>query len=448
MKYSLLLFGILFLVTPELSFLDVLPDFIGLLLLSKALSYLSEISPSAESAVQLLRRGALISGIQCAFILPMMSVTVSDSALQLLFVVVFHLLRLLYLIPAFRDLFAALRYLSDKHGTSLPLLSVLSVFAPIALVCHTALTILPQLVFLKVEEFGVRYPLTADVGANGRTTYQTLLHFSLLSSLLLFTLWSLLFIVFFVSLKRKREWNQSIREAVAAAPRSLSKAVLSSVKPSLSLLTAAAFCSVVLSLDGLPLLPPALAPFLLFLAMGRLSKVSLKGKKRTFRFLPILGAVAGLLLHLFLYIFCEMYGETALYDFASVERPFSLPMTMEIVYSIFMILTQLAFYPQLRQLIREHTGCFWESAYLTHNSLVGKEQAHQLFSLRLLTLLSVIHSLTGTLSYAVLYTHPTYQILNTLFGLAVAIFASSLYAQILSSVKEKYADESVRSESN
>lgn len=444
MKLSLLIIGSLFLLTPELSFLDVLPDFIGLLLIAKALSPLSEISPSAESATQKFRKAALVSVVQFAFLLPMISVTVSDGAMQLLFVAVFHLLRLIFVLPAFHDLFASLRYLFDKHGSTSRLLPAVSVFVPIALLTHSALTLLPQLVYLKVEEFGVRYPLTADAGRNGMTTYQTLLRFSLIASAILLGIWLISMTAYYVSIARNKDFRSYLLRAIAASPRSLSKTVLSTVRPSLSLLTTAAFCSVVLTLDGLPLIPPALAPFLQFIALGRLSKILTKGKGG--RVFPLLGGIAGLLLHLGLYMFCEVNHETALIDFATAERYFRLPMTLDVIYSVLSIFTALCLYRKLRALIHEHSGAFWEGAYLTHNSLVGKEKARQLFSLLVVTVLSILHSLTSTISYYYLYSHPTYRLINSLFGLIVAIASCALYHRILLSVQEKYSDNSAKTE--
>lgn len=438
MKYSLLIAGLVFLFNPEYSFFDILPDFIGLLMIARAIEPLTDISPSAENAAKCFKKAALASGIQCAFLLPMMSITAIDNACHLVFTFAGLLARMLFLLPAFKDFFASLRYFSDKHAVKTKVVDLASTFTSLFVFSHTLLTVLPQCVYLQVQEFGIRYPLTADRTSHGMTTYQELTHFSIILTFVLGTIWLVALSSCLLSLKRNKALNHGIAADIAVVPHSVTKTVLRSAKPAIYLLIFAAFATVACTVDGLPLLPPLLAPILYLLAIRRMERILTP--KRRIPLTLIFAASAGIALHLALYEFCSIHHETALYNFAQVKTAFLLPLATEILYCILMIASQLCLRSRIRRLIVEHTGIYWENAYISHNARIGKEKQRQLFFLDFSTVLFCLLLISNSVSYYYLYLTPTYRLINTGFGVFVASLGASLYASILSSIQDKYSD--------
>ena len=96
-----------FLFNPNVSIIDVLPDFIGYMLLCGALTRIADLNDYLYDAVKIFKRMILIDAGKWLAIFWTFSMTVVDqkNSSILLFTFVFSLLELLFLLPAYKKLF-------------------------------------------------------------------------------------------------------------------------------------------------------------------------------------------------------------------------------------------------------------------------------------------------------------------------------------------------------
>ena len=113
----LLCLSFLFLFNPNLIVVDLLPDFIGYLLLCAALVRLSDLNGTIEEAVSGFKKMTLIDGAKWIAIVWIFGISEVDeqTSSMLLWSTVFCILELIFAIPAFSKLFSGLSALGDFH---------------------------------------------------------------------------------------------------------------------------------------------------------------------------------------------------------------------------------------------------------------------------------------------------------------------------------------------
>lgn len=438
MKYTSLIFGFLFFANPYLGPFDLLPDFIGLLLIARAIKAVSDVSPSAEAAIASFKKAAIVSGAQIAIYIPLLTVISTEPSFNLLYSTAFAVLRMVFLIPAFNELFNSLHYFSEKSASNAKFLRPFRIVTIAFTVFHCIFSALPEIVYVKV----VMVP--NDTGL-GYTSYFPLGHFRtgvmvLCAAVVLVV--GLFWFVYSVSainkLKHDKAFNEAIVHDISLAERSAKKTVLKSLNPTAFLLCAAAFTSFTYFVDGRPLIPPYLAPVLHAIAIGYMRNMCLKKVSRGF---SIAAAVFGLFLQLASEMFAAVSHEIALFAFEDVKNRFAFVLLFDAIYTVLMILSLIMVCRAVCILIKEHTGLFWENAFITHNAKVGRDKLNQLFSAIALTVLSSLSLLFSFVSYAVIYVHPILNLISVAVSLAIGIAVSSLIASIKTSVTEKYTTD-------
>ena len=110
--------ALVFLFNPNVGLVDFLPDFIGYMLLCRALSRLSLIDDRMDDAHRLLRRMVYITVARfSALFVTFGFVPYSDRAtMMLLLSFVFDVMELYTVIPALLKLSDGILYLSERHG--------------------------------------------------------------------------------------------------------------------------------------------------------------------------------------------------------------------------------------------------------------------------------------------------------------------------------------------
>ncbi len=441
MNYRLLVLGLIFLFNPEITIIDLIPDFIGFLLIAKAMAPLSAVSPSAENAVTLFRKLAAVSGVQMLAVLPMMSVSASEPSMTLLFTTGFAVVSMLYLLPAIRDLFQSIRYFSEREAVRVRGIGFVKGFTFLSFLLRYVLALLPETVYLYADEersflYGTPiYPLV-----------EYRMGITLLSAILSFLVglvWLFAILIFIKNLKRNAALNEGIAREIASAPHSVSKTILSSVRPALLLLTVASFCTVGYTIDGMPLIPSAASPILILTAMILLRRILSLSKRNLV--LPTLASVIGLLSYGSVYHFSKTYHVWSTVGFDTIKKHFLLPAATELISAVLLVLCLVfCVAPALRQLIDRHTGAFWEAAYLSHNSSVARERRRLQFGVSLSVTLLSVSALLRAVSYALYYQYPLLQFIAAFLGLGGALYTAFLLSSIRQSVHEKYTDASSR----
>ncbi len=125
--YTAIIISLAFLCNPNFHTVDILPDFIGYLLMATAIGHAAEIAPYFAEIKTGLYRLALITFIKLPATLVMYGNMYAGRDIVPLFVLVFSILELLCLIPLIANAYAGLSYLGQR-GNVKALLSPVSFF--------------------------------------------------------------------------------------------------------------------------------------------------------------------------------------------------------------------------------------------------------------------------------------------------------------------------------
>ncbi len=118
MGFKYLIWGCVFFFLPNLSFIDILPDFIGCILILKGLSKISDLAPKLYDAKELFKKVLCISLVQFAVMFMAFSWLKTDAGLILVASFVFAVLDLIFLLPAFRNLLDGILYLGNRTNSA------------------------------------------------------------------------------------------------------------------------------------------------------------------------------------------------------------------------------------------------------------------------------------------------------------------------------------------
>ncbi len=441
MKYCLFLFGLFFLINPYFWVIDILPDFIGLLIMAKAISRLNDISPSIEAASKGFKKAAALSIAQLGLLIPMIPIVNSDPTFNLVFSFCFNIIRIIFLIPALHELFNGLIYFSERHAVSKAVsvtgLKTMRTAMQIYFILHALLAMFPESVYLlKVNDSGLTssfeeiYPL-----AYTRTGVMFL-------SAALVVLISLVFYiaacVYFLKLRRKADFNRGIESDIGSYVRSEKKRIMSAIKPAITCFIISCFASVCFLIDGKQIIPPYFAPILHIAVITYLRKILNKKVTRAF---SIVATVVAFPLQLFNELFASMYHETASFAFSHVKTQFMFPFSLNVIYTFFLVLSSLCVGIALYRMIKEHTGLFWESEYVTHNSKAANEKLALLRWSVVLTIAYFGTAIFNCFAFGKQYDKPMLINYAAILTIIVAICASILYSMVRTSVLEKYSTE-------
>ncbi len=112
MKIGYILAGMIFLFNPHINIIDILPDVIGYILILLGLSKISDLERNLLSAKKRFLKLAWLSAAKLACILIL---SIFDATLYLIFTFCFGLLEVLWMVPAFADLFQGISFLEQRY---------------------------------------------------------------------------------------------------------------------------------------------------------------------------------------------------------------------------------------------------------------------------------------------------------------------------------------------
>ncbi|MBQ8174483.1 MAG: hypothetical protein IJ009_03680 [Clostridia bacterium] len=134
-----------FLFNPNITILDVLPDFIGYLLILWGISGLRDIIPHFEEATVALRRLLWMTALRLPAFFVMMGQVRTNGEFRTLVALCFGIVELILLFPFIREFFAGMDYIGERFGAISP---IDRRAARARRACYIALTAKPILAFL------------------------------------------------------------------------------------------------------------------------------------------------------------------------------------------------------------------------------------------------------------------------------------------------------------
>ena len=441
MKYRLFLFGLFFLINPYFWVIDILPDFIGLLIMAKAIKSLTEISPSMEAASVGFKRVAALSIAQLGLIIPMITMVNSDPTFNMVFSFCFNILRIIILIPALHELFNGFIYFAQRHAekedaVSVAKLKITRTLMQIYVIVHCFLSSFPEVVYFKVNDSGLTDNLEEIYPLMPYRLGIMVLCAGIVA--IISVIWYLYACVFFSCLRKKTVLNRGITSDISSYIRTEKKRIMSSLKPALTCFKLACFCAVCYYIDGKALIPPYFAPILHIAVISSLNKILDKKITRAF---SIVAVVISPPLQLFSEFFASQYHEMASFAFSEIKSKFMFPYYINMAYTLFLVFSTICVGIALYRAIRQHTGLFWESPYVTHNRKTANEKLRQGRISILLTAAFSILALFNLCSYRNMYDKPILNTVALAVGIALSVCVSLFYTTVRNSVLEKYSTE-------
>ncbi len=425
MKYHLLILGLLFLFNPEVTIFDLLPDFIGFLLIAKALAPLAPLSPSAESAVEKFRKLAAISGIKVVAILPMMSLSSTEPEITMVFTAAFAILSAIYLFPAFSDLFASISYFAERYQTQVKGTSFVKPFTYVSFLLRYGLAFFPETVYLNVDETMSEIYQTPVYPWEPFRTGITVLAVSL--SLIIGIVWLIVVLIYVGRLKKNHMLNDGIARDRTSASVPFGKVLLSSTKPALLLLTFSAFAVIAFHIDGVPLLPAAVCPLLILVAVLYVKRPL--GLSNRCWILPAASFAFGIYSHFSVMSFCEAHHDRATIEFAPYQQAFLKPFVTETIASLLQAACFLfCVMPLVRKLIVSQRTEPSGTVPMTIGSSDKREQFRLSFLCIAMTIFAVLYGVAKSISYWFFYRYHGGRFLVTTVGLAFGLLAWYLFS--------------------
>jgi hypothetical protein len=434
MHYSLLILGLLFLWNPEVTIFDLFPDFIGCLLIAKAIAPLEPLSSSAESAGNKFRKLAAISGIKTAALFPMMTLFSTEKEVTMLFTAGFAILTAIYLIPAFSDLFATVTYFADRSQTSVKGTAFLRGFTILSILLRYAFAFFPETVYVNVDESAsVLYGQSIYPWEPYRMGMTVL---AVLFSLIVGIAWLIAILSYVKRLKRHRAFNDGIALDLATVSIPFGKQMLAATNPTLLLLVFASFATVSFHIDGLPILPAALSPLLILIAVFYVKKPLALGSR--YLVLPTVSFCFGLYSHFTVNTFSKACHDHATIDFDPYTNAFLKPFVTETVSALLQAACFLfCVLPILRKLIATERPSLGEraSVFTAHDK---REQLRLSFLAVTFTVFTVLYGIGKSVAYWFFYRSHGGRFLATGVGVAIGVLAWYLMSCLRQRLQDVY----------
>lgn len=435
MRLATFLLGLFFLITPEVSTFDILPDFIGCILMLRGLGKLSDISGSAEEAVKCIRRIITLSAVKTLLFFPLVSVASTDPAFYLVSATVFAILELIFIYPMFHHIFDSVDYFADRYDKTAPRTVKIRLFTDIFFILKAALSVLPETVYLATSENNL-YDTTVYPHAYMKMGVAAV---SVLLTLVIGVVWYICALKFFKRIQKNVTIVSNLKNEIANYREPASILVTSSVKTSFLLLSLAAFSAAAISIDGVTLIPEIVSPVLILFAIHFLKKVT--SVSLNAKISAIFSTVCGAAAYTSVAVFANKYHDLANANFDLAKEYFPLPAIIQFIFQISMVVTIVFISKPIKNIIDDHTGIIWESAYRSHNKESVTQKKRQQALLVIITLFGALTVISCGVSYALIYILPVYRVINAGVGLIFAISVTEYLNSVKYSVSEFYSDE-------
>ncbi len=437
MNLSLVTAGLFLLFEPEISFADILPDFIGLLLILKGTGRLALVSPSAEDAVRAFRRAALCSAVRFVSLLPMISVTSSDPAFNMIFTLVFGMAECAFVLPAFAKLGDSVEWFYSVTGRQSPKTRKMAICAGVMFIQKYVFALLPQLVYLDVEELdlfeGSVYPLA------GYKTPLVIICFVL--SLVAGIVCLILLARFFGKLRSDAEFQRDVNGMISSARIPAGEEKLRAVRIFVALMICAVWTGFPLEIDGSRLIPVVIPTFLVLLAVIYVKNAvapQIGTKIWAILFAGISVPVFGVLAW-----FNTMYNDYASANIGRVADKYIPAVIAYVAFLIVFAVLAVLLRALIGQLVSFHTGVMWENPYITHNSSVERQRTGLYNRFNLCLAFALVISVAGSVTFVLRYTVDWIRLPYFAFYLVFAVILTSSLLSLRSMCSEKYSEKSL-----
>lgn len=428
MNYSLIIAGLFFLFNPEVNILDILPDFIGIILIMRGFRPMTAISAAAEDTYRNFSRYLAVSAVKAAALIPMISVASSDPSFYMLFTLVFGVLELIFAIPAFTGLWETVSDSAEFAGAPLPRgFRAAGGFTAVFLILRSFFALAPELVYLYIiQEDGAVYPLAP---------YKTVLvMICLIIGLIVGIVWFICTSRVFGALKRNKALAIDITRRISEIRVTVAGTV-KKVVPKLGLyIRIAAFFTVPFCIDGIPILPLVVASVLMIF-VSKQAEVLYEPQTKKLKKLSVISSVLSAVSFIATTVFCVLHQSQAVLSIKRLYLQFAVPAVLRIVSCAIFAVLLIRVGGMVKKIIREHTG---SDNPLPSESRCREELAEKAdLTFRIGAVLVIVSTAAA---YLLLYTVPLYQVFASAASLVWAGYISRVMESVVAGVGEKYPE--------
>ncbi len=361
--WLLLALGFIFTVNPNVSIIDVLPDFIGYIIICTALGKLSMLSETIADAKRAFEKMIVVDAgkaLAIVWIFGVGSVSERSSSL-LLWSFVFGVLEAIFLIPCYLKLFKGLSDLGDYYPNS-----TIHTSKRTGVISHTDVMKIFSIVFIVVKAFMTVLPELADLtnfdsfetGA-AVNLYRYIGIMRLLSCVpvvLVGIAWFIGMLVYFGKISKDSEFNSALlahyQEHVLPKKGLF---VIRYLKMATWFLIAAAVLSLDIIIDGINIFPDVLVVIPIIFAFVYMCRSSVLKKRSVYILLVLYGVLA-----IATSILNGYYLENFTYNAMSREFiAFAFYFAYVVVGAakgIVFVLMLSSLFKQMQTVIKDHTG--------------------------------------------------------------------------------------------
>lgn len=448
MNVKYIIIGLIFLINPNIEVVDILPDFIGTILIILGINRFADINERAASAKKSLLICTYLNAAKCLSILAFLIISTSEMTWMLVFTMCFGLGEAALLCYAFFQLAEGISYtamLSDKpeifnRTTAFYGLSI-------AFICvRTIMSIFPELIYLNTD-----YGTVESIPINWEFITLMLYALNVLVVTAFGIVWYLNSRSFFKIIKRENDYLET-----------LEKQYMEQVGSNRSLLTYRAFKTaslliiigilfiITIRLDGIDLLPDFIGAVMFFVAAIRLKKLYPKICKKIMIASGVYFLLALSEWLLWLWFSTTHYTtDGALMSFIAIieTKFFSNPD----VYLQYILLTVLSFIksasavfclitilPCFKAIIKEHTGAIAElRSEVTERKTAAIHRALFIL-LKVFTVGFIVSAVLDPLAVSLWFVLPIFNFVSAAVSLAYTIYVWMFSLKLIEAIENKY----------
>lgn len=445
--------SLIFLFNPNISIIDLLPDFIGYILLCVAISKLSDMNETICDALAIFKRLIFIDAakILAIFWVFGLSVTSERNSSLLLCTFVFSILEMIFVIPAFLKLFKGIADLGNIYDNTFIISSKkssngrikrknradkLRSFTIVFIIIKIALSLLPELSDLTSTEYYI------NQGMTNLYRYIGVMRFLAFVPVFVVGLaWIINVIYYFSHIDKDtvfiNELNKTYRERFM--PRN-GVFIRRNTNTAFILLIVALIFSFDLRVDNLNMLPDAICAIMLIAYFSVLAKKT--NIKRWASIVACVGylAVSGVA-YIYEFSFFDKYYYGAIFRSDEAMSAFVLYAASACVSAIMFAVVCILILYSMKNIIDSHTGFVLVSGAIKndiHRKMENNTKAELVRYLKYCVVATVVYVATD-IGYALFAKDLRYMLLiNIIVTIIFVVSYIKAFSEIMQSVNSKY----------
>ncbi len=437
MGLSYIIAGFIFFFLPNFSIIDILPDFLGCILIIIGLNKLADLTPGLYDARKAFKKVLYIHIVKffLMFTVPFFGNQNGGEGYVLIFSFTFAVLDFLYTLPAFKALLNGFVYLGDRTNASILFKnqSEFSTLTTAFIIVKATLAFLPDLSFISNPDSSNVVSLT---GGFYLSNYKSLLvGANFLITGLLGIIWLVYAVKYFNGIKNDKNLMTSLvnRYNTEILPQE-GLFIRRAIKLSFTFIMIGGFLMTDYLIDLVNVIPDFFgAMFFLFAALV----LKKHNKVKSLMIVSSIYLVTTILSWSFLCVFAIKFPSVNIWTNIEAYNSFSYVSALNTIKYVVQIVLTYSLFDSLRKVINLHTGsCVNE---LNSISLARKQQQDNLKKNNILVfVLGIISCISSIIRTFTLFNYPSFGVIDFLISIVYAVYLMKLLTNINDAVEYRY----------